>query len=121
MKPITDYINTPPPKGSSAVWWVLSAFVLVMFAAAAAIPTEFDRSGEQMQITIYYAKDKHQLTHMVNKVKNFQIEENQSGIAFYSPNDNICQVFVIRPKRDAAYEMAPLGHEVFHCTNGKFH
>lgn len=82
---------------------------------------DLDRNGKAMQITIFYAKNKHLLDLKVLEVKKFQLDEGQSGVAFYSKADNICEVFLIQPKRDTAAEMAVLGHEIYHCTNGNYH
>lgn len=82
---------------------------------------DLNRSGIAMQITVHYAKNKHDLDKLVMQVKNFKMQEGQSGIAFYSKQNAVCEVFVIQPKRDSAMEMAAIGHEVYHCTNGKFH
>lgn len=106
-------------KAKTALTVILSACLTFGIGAVAA--SEFDRSGQPLLITIHYAKDKHQLDRIVMDIKKFQMDEAQSGAAFWSPNDNICEVFVIRPRPNRAYEMATLGHEVYHCTNGKFH
>lgn len=106
---------------ANAINLMLLTFSMLAITCNAATPTEFDRSGQQLLITIHYAKDKHQLDQLVMQIKKFQMDEAQSGAAFWSPNDNICEVFVIRPRPHRAYEMATLGHEVYHCTNGKFH
>lgn len=89
--------------------------------ATAQLPADFDRSGQQLLITIYYAKNKQQLDQLVMQHKKRQLDPRQSGAAYWSNSDNVCQVFVIKPKRDAAYEMAPVGHEVHHCVTGSFH
>lgn len=94
--------------------------LLFVQSVSADVRGDLDRNGEQMRITIYYASDKTDLDKLVKKVMNFDLGA-QSGIAFYSKDDNICEVFVIRPKRDTAKYMAGVGHEIMHCTDGAYH
>lgn len=82
---------------------------------------DIDRNGEQMQITTFYAESKGELDALVKRVKNYDLDPRQSGVTFYSKQDNVCQIFVIRPKSYSVHELARLGDELYHCTNGNYH
>lgn len=99
---------------------VLFLSIIASHTAVADVRGDLDRSGQEMRITIHYAADKTELDKMVKREMSFDLG-GQSGIAFYSKEDNICDVFVIRPKRDTMKYMAVVGHEIMHCTDGKFH
>ena len=101
--------------------YLIALLLLIALPVSANLKGTMDKNGQQLSITIYYANNKQQLDQKVLDVKRKVLHPNQSGIAFYAYADNICEVFLIRPKKDSAYELAKLGDEIYHCTNGDYH
>ncbi len=92
------------------------------------VDKEFDRSGEELVITVHTYDNYDEVTeafrnHLgddIDKVSN--PDHQREGWATWSPDDNKCDIHVVVPKY--AYrsrELETWGHELAHCVYGRFH
>ena len=86
------------------------------------IDKSFDRSGQVMEIVVH--------THTSQKVMydalylrtgiNYK-ESGLQGLAIWSNSDNLCEVYIVEPKRINDINSNTLGHEMLHCLYGTYH
>lgn len=82
------------------------------------IKKEFDREGEVLNVTIKTYQGERRFK---NAVRNYT--RGKSGEAVYSPDDNVCEISLVRDlniKVDEDFTSA-LGHELMHCLYGDYH
>lgn len=93
--------------------------VLALFICGCS-STGFNPSMERNEVVIkYHIFKTQQELNSAAKMPNNSLQ----GQAVYSPNDNICDVYLTTeraPKASSAF-MKLLGHEVMHCLYGDFH
>lgn len=91
------------------------------------LPEEFDRSGEEMHITVIF----HPNQQAVDKayVEEFGRKRNENsmnrlGFAVWANPGNKpywCRIHAQKPKKLKGEKMKTLGHELTHCLIGSFH
>ena len=95
--------------------------VLVLTACSPPIEESFDRTGEELIITIYLSKTDKDMYDLLLKKKGYEAPENLLGVAFYSYSDNECQIFALKPTTLDSNKTMTVGHELLHCIYGKLH
>jgi|TARA_B110000914_G_C15160858_1_gene308309 hypothetical protein len=98
--------------------------VLLCLVAQTSVATSFDKTGEQLTITVINYEDKSELlkSYNDNPATRNPITNGDSidGYALYSEAGTTCMVHVYKHPRDKTYQSI-LGHEIKHCIEGNFH
>lgn len=85
------------------------------------INPEWDRNNQELSITIKLYDTQKEMNTALSERLGTPIDPNTLGKAIMSPNDNVCEVFSVRPKRIDDQKTMTLGHEVLHCVYGRYH
>ena len=117
-------------KNSDILLLVL-AFMIVVFiglngcsdqTSIKPIKGDLDRVGQDLIITVkFYKTQKELIGARVEIEPSFDKRQNLQGFAIWSPNDNVCTIYTLTPKRIDDDRTTTLGHEMLHCLIGKYH
>lgn len=73
--------------------------------------------GKPLVITVHAFDSKKKL---IKATKDYGTV-HQAGLAVWSPDDNKCDVYVLRSKKADSNRYNTWGHELGHCLYGSFH
>jgi len=85
------------------------------------ISKEWDRTHEELQVTVKLYDNNSQLINTLTERLGSPVNENTLGKAIMSPNDNICEVYALKPRRIDDQRTMTIGHELLHCLYGRYH
>lgn len=105
---------------------IILAVVLILLVGceqSSGLPSDFDRSGETMHVTVVYHDDAESVREKYEE--DFGVrKEGQDGYAVWKnpgAQPYTCEIHVVRPRYDGDTAMDALGHEMTHCLIGSFH
>ena len=87
------------------------------------IKQDFDRSGEELHITVIFYDD-HKSLNDAYKERFGNDRTDKLGFAVYADPGRKpywCEIHTTRPKRTDDEPMDTMGHELAHCVFGQFH
>ena len=88
------------------------------------IMQDFDRSGEEMRITVVFHDSHEALNRYYRERFGRENTEEKLGFAVWADPGRQpywCEVHTTRPKRADDEPMETMGHELAHCVFGHFH
>lgn len=86
------------------------------------IKGDLDRIGQDLIITVkLYETQKELINARVEIEPSFDKRQNLQGFAIWSPNDNVCAIYTLKPRRIDDDRTTTLGHEMLHCLIGTYH
>ena len=99
-------------------------FSIIAVSASAQAKQDFDKTEQEMQITVINYDDRKELLESYNArqtPKNqYPKGETIDGYALFSMKGTACEIHVYRDFHSNTY-MNSLGHEMRHCLEGNFH
>ena len=107
----------------AAILLIITALALSSCDKAGKAPVvpEWDRNHQELNITVNMYDSRTKMQAAIEERLKTKIDSNTLGKAVMSPNDNICEVFIIKPTRIDDIHTLTLGHEVLHCVYGRYH
>ena len=88
------------------------------------IKQDFDRSGEQLRITVIFHDSEASLNKAYTERFGGSRKEKKLGFAVYANPGRQpywCEIHTTRPKVADDQPMDTMGHELAHCVFGQFH
>jgi len=85
----------------------ITILVVLLFSCLPQSTTRQEFNREKTVITRYHVYE--------NKRELQKVTGKKSGQAVWSPNDQICDVYLVR------WDFESTGHEIHHCLYGSFH
>lgn len=81
----------------------------------------FDRTGEVIYLTVNLYDNQSDMVRDINEFLGYEVDPDHLGISIYSPDDNQCMVFSLKPRYVDDERTLTLGHEILHCIYGEVH
>lgn len=81
----------------------------------------FDRTGEVIYLTVNLYDNQRDMVRDISKFLGYDVDPDHLGISIYSPDDNQCMVFSLKPRYVDDERTLTLGHEILHCIYGEVH
>jgi hypothetical protein len=100
---------------------LLSAILFLGCDQRKPIQPEWDRTGKELRITINTYQSLSAMQQVVGDRVGSEQPQGLQGFAIMSPDDNVCEVFIVQPDRIDDKHTLTLGHEVLHCLYGRYH
>jgi len=82
---------------------------------------EWDRNFVELQITTKLFNTEEEMKEALKLRLNREINPKLLGMAIMSPDDTICEVYAVKPKRIDDQRTMTIGHEFLHCIYGRYH
>lgn len=105
----------------TAILIVLGMLLLWVSSNSERIIKTFDRTGEEIVLTVHVYNTQVELVNAINIRVGYEVDPDHLGLAIYSPDDNICEIFALEPKKVDGEKTRTLGHELLHCIYGEVH
>lgn len=100
---------------------ILSGLLLWLGTGGDKVIKTFDRTGEEIILTVQMYNNQFELVNAINTRLGYEVDPDHLGLAIYSPDDNICEIFTLVPTRVDGERTKTIGHEVLHCLYGELH
>lgn len=105
---------------------VFLAAILVFLVGceqSSGLPEDFDRSGQELRVTVIYHSSLIDLQDSYEKEFGKRYTDQLGYAVWKNPGAQpyTCEVHVMKPKFDGDDAMDTLGHEMTHCLIGSFH
>lgn len=108
----------------SLKFW-LTALILILVLTACTdnrkITPEWDYTDHPITLTIHTFDTLTEMQYAVMERTGKEQPSTLQGFAIMSPDDTVCEVFVVKSKRIDDEHTKTLGHEVLHCLYGRYH
>ena len=110
---------------------IITLILITLFttnkAIGGSINPQFDRSGEEIKITIKFYRNSKKVTKQFKRWLGSDIKKakfrtlERKGWSEWSGKDR-CAIHVIKPSSDKQSDrMTTIAHEILHCIYGKYH
>lgn len=82
---------------------------------------EWDSNFVELQITPKFFDSEKEMRDALRQRLQREINPDLVGMAIMSPDDTICEVYAVKPKRIDDSRTMTIGHEFLHCVYGRYH
>lgn len=107
--------------GIAALVLIGLLFLLSINVQRSPIIETFDRTGEVIYLTVHLYDDQRAMIRDINEYLGYEVDPEHLGISVYSPDDNRCTIFSLKPRYIDDERTLTLGHELLHCIYGEVH